>query len=231
MEPPPVTEADLRRFHATHFPHTPIPQHFVTGAHGESYEGGGSDEFEDAEADDGLGYYEDGFKRTLTDEQIAIFRHSEIQAILRERRRQRDGNASPKPETAPMDVADSPKQHAPQAPVIGRPDVDETTNMASPLSQATGTPTSADDGVIHGRIEKPGFSTPNYTKVGARSRAQNAKKRNNYRKKERALKKEREKEARKNRRNQEAEESDEWDPWHQATGLDAIKDEKVELDY
>jgi hypothetical protein len=41
---------------------------------------------EDAEEDD-LGYYEDGTKRTLTDEQIAIFRHSEIQALLRDRRR------------------------------------------------------------------------------------------------------------------------------------------------
>jgi hypothetical protein len=40
---------------------------------------------EDAE-DDGLGYYEDGMKRTLTDEQIAIFRHSEIQTLLRDRR-------------------------------------------------------------------------------------------------------------------------------------------------
>lgn len=33
--------------------------------------------------DDGLGYYPDGRKRTLTDEQIAIFRHSEIQELLR----------------------------------------------------------------------------------------------------------------------------------------------------
>lgn len=33
--------------------------------------------------DDGLGYYPDGWKRTLTDEQIAIFRHSEIQELLR----------------------------------------------------------------------------------------------------------------------------------------------------
>ena len=42
---------------------------------------------EDHEAyDDGLGYYEDGVKRTLTDEQIAMFRHSEIQALLRDRR-------------------------------------------------------------------------------------------------------------------------------------------------
>ena len=35
--------------------------------------------------DDGLGYYPDGNKRTLTDDQIAMFRHSEIYAILRQR--------------------------------------------------------------------------------------------------------------------------------------------------
>lgn len=35
--------------------------------------------------DDDLGYYPDGVKRTLTDDQIAMFRHSEIYAILRER--------------------------------------------------------------------------------------------------------------------------------------------------
>jgi hypothetical protein len=37
-----------------------------------------------------LGYYADGVKRTLTDEQIAMFRHSEIQTLLRERRRAED---------------------------------------------------------------------------------------------------------------------------------------------
>lgn len=30
-----------------------------------------------------MGYYEDGVKRTLTDEQIAIFRHSELQQLKR----------------------------------------------------------------------------------------------------------------------------------------------------
>ena len=35
--------------------------------------------------DDGLGYYSDGVKRTLTDEQVAMFRHSEIYAIQRQR--------------------------------------------------------------------------------------------------------------------------------------------------
>ena len=41
------------------------------------------------EDDDGLGYYPDGVRRTLTDEQIAIFRHTEIQTLLRERRKSR----------------------------------------------------------------------------------------------------------------------------------------------
>lgn len=39
----------------------------------------------DISAEDDLGYYPDGVKRTLTDEQIRIFRHSEIHALLRER--------------------------------------------------------------------------------------------------------------------------------------------------
>lgn len=33
-----------------------------------------------------LGYYEDGTRRTLTDDQIAMFRHSEIQRLLTARR-------------------------------------------------------------------------------------------------------------------------------------------------
>lgn len=39
---------------------------------------------------DELGYYDDGVKRTLTDEQIAMFRHSEIQELLRKRRLERE---------------------------------------------------------------------------------------------------------------------------------------------
>lgn len=37
------------------------------------------------EEGDDLGYYPDGTKRTLTDDQIAMFRHTEIYSILRER--------------------------------------------------------------------------------------------------------------------------------------------------
>lgn len=40
--------------------------------------------------EDSLGYYGDGALRTLTDEQIAMFRHSEIEELLRERRLRRE---------------------------------------------------------------------------------------------------------------------------------------------
>ncbi|KAL2377716.1 hypothetical protein RJZ90_006524 [Blastomyces dermatitidis] len=39
------------------------------------------------DGDDDLGYYPDGTKRTLTDKQVEIFRHSEIQKLQREKRR------------------------------------------------------------------------------------------------------------------------------------------------
>lgn len=47
------------------------------------------DAHDDGEQED-LGYYPDGVKRTLTDEQIRIFRHSEIHALLRERQLKQD---------------------------------------------------------------------------------------------------------------------------------------------
>ena len=46
------------------------------------------------EVDDGLGYYDDGVKRTLTDEQIEMFRHTEVEQLIREGRMQRVGGQS-----------------------------------------------------------------------------------------------------------------------------------------
>jgi len=43
--------------------------------------------------DDGLGWYEDGVKRTLTDEQIEMFRHTEIEQLMRKRRLEADEKA------------------------------------------------------------------------------------------------------------------------------------------
>lgn len=41
------------------------------------------------EQDDHLGYYADGVKRTLTDEQVKMFRHSEIHRLLSQRKQRR----------------------------------------------------------------------------------------------------------------------------------------------
>ncbi|OCL02344.1 hypothetical protein AOQ84DRAFT_393026 [Glonium stellatum] len=85
MKIPSVTEGDLRDFHSKHFATTPLPAVFVpenealTAIKGD---------------DDALGYYDDGVKRTLTDGQIAIFRHSETQAIIREIRQEKETRAS-----------------------------------------------------------------------------------------------------------------------------------------
>ena len=84
---PSVTEDDLRAFHAKHFAQSKAPLNFFTS----------SEYHEDYEEDDGLGYYADGVKCTLTNEQIAMFRHSEIQRILRERRLRLE-NGSPEPD-------------------------------------------------------------------------------------------------------------------------------------
>lgn len=46
-------------------------------------------QYDAAVTDNELGYYDDGTRRTLTDEQVAMFRHSEIEELLRERRLQR----------------------------------------------------------------------------------------------------------------------------------------------
>ncbi|KUJ24326.1 uncharacterized protein LY89DRAFT_663076 [Mollisia scopiformis] len=83
MAAPVVSSEELASFHATHFSSSAadyFAQHFLGPVDDEHYVENGEEE------DDGIGYYEDGVKRTLTDQQIAIFRHSEIQALLRERR-------------------------------------------------------------------------------------------------------------------------------------------------
>ncbi|EXJ57143.1 hypothetical protein A1O7_07488 [Cladophialophora yegresii CBS 114405] len=79
--------AQLRAFHAAHFPGQPIPQLTTTQHQVEAQSE--PDQLPDIDHD-GLGYYDDGAKRTLTDEQIKMFRHSEIQRLLNERRAARE---------------------------------------------------------------------------------------------------------------------------------------------
>lgn len=63
---------------------------------------------------DELGYYADGVKRTLTDEQIAMFRHSEIQQLLKERRRRREQELD---DREAQDEQAGPQPNASGAPV------------------------------------------------------------------------------------------------------------------
>lgn len=97
-----ILQDELTAFHAAHFSATPtnhFTQHFLGPVEEGEEEYYQEEYFEGEEEDDGLGYYADGVKRTLTDEQIAIFRHSEIETLLRERRHAEEAKVT----TSPVD--------------------------------------------------------------------------------------------------------------------------------
>jgi len=79
-------EAHFAQFATDHFqanflrPNLPTSEDHPTHGQDDEYY-----QEEEEVDDDGLGYYPDGVKRTLTDEQIAIFRHSELEALRRVR--------------------------------------------------------------------------------------------------------------------------------------------------
>ncbi|KAL9121017.1 MAG: hypothetical protein Q9187_002431 [Circinaria calcarea] len=83
------SQEDLLAFHAWRYGRLYSPRPPALDDHGNLAHA--EDTTED---DDGLGWYPDGVKRTLTDEQIAMFRHSEIQAILRAERHRREMKSS-----------------------------------------------------------------------------------------------------------------------------------------
>ncbi|KAM5378028.1 hypothetical protein ACJZ2D_004639 [Fusarium nematophilum] len=84
---PSVSKDDLLAFHEIHFSGSAVASFGATFMNPSDQHHAHDDAtYDDAweEEDDGLGYYEDGVKRTLTDEQIEIFRHSELEALRRE---------------------------------------------------------------------------------------------------------------------------------------------------
>ncbi|CRG92032.1 hypothetical protein PISL3812_09087 [Talaromyces islandicus] len=106
IQVPTVTMEDLVKFQTEHFHHLQFPFHAAENDvyYGEYYEEEYAEEEEDEED---LGYYEDGVKRTLSDEQVKIFRHSEIHSLLRERQRLREeeeGNEEEEEKYEAMDV-------------------------------------------------------------------------------------------------------------------------------
>ncbi|KAK8162982.1 hypothetical protein BKA80DRAFT_97126 [Phyllosticta citrichinensis] len=88
MKVPAITVDDMRDFHQRHFPTASSPAGFFSHQQTRHEEPSHvADNLAEAPAvtedyeNDDLGYYEDGVKRTLTDDQISIFRHSEVQRL------------------------------------------------------------------------------------------------------------------------------------------------------
>lgn len=106
-------QTDLSLFHEAHFGDAAVSafaNEFLrqANAHNSAVELDDDEQYYyDEEEDDGLGYYPDGVKRTLTDEQIAMFRHSELQALERARERNPRRRNSSSPVPVPVEQGDS----------------------------------------------------------------------------------------------------------------------------
>lgn len=104
------TQAEINAFHAEHFS-APAIELFTRDFFQPQADQGraqcNDEYYEDYdEEDDGLGYYPDGVKRTLTDEQIAIFRHSELEALRRAEEKKATGPTKESPDvTKPPEAA------------------------------------------------------------------------------------------------------------------------------
>jgi hypothetical protein len=130
-----------------------------------------------------------------------MFRHSEIQAILRQRRLRREGgDASEEGEAS----SESPRDAASPAQALPHPT--PSGHAAQPAKQQWAT-------------------------SSARTKAKNKKHRNKYRMKKKTERLQKERAQKEGRPLQDDDESDEWDPWHQANGPDVQKDDALDLDY
>ncbi|ETS00620.1 hypothetical protein M419DRAFT_82975 [Trichoderma reesei RUT C-30] len=101
---PHITSDELLAFQQSHFSSEAAAEFghtFISLPPQETFEAQPCEDWwEEDEDDDGLGYYEDGVKRTLTDEQIAIFRHSELRELRRQQEKQAGSKAPERPQDA-----------------------------------------------------------------------------------------------------------------------------------
>ncbi|KAF2001182.1 hypothetical protein P154DRAFT_173075 [Amniculicola lignicola CBS 123094] len=199
-----ILQDDLRNFHATHFPGQSFPPLPTSFAHdpvedlNETYD----------EGDDGLGYYEDGVKRTLTDNEIAYMRNKEIREIFEERRRQKHHSLSTEPEASKSEMSIHPSKS------VSDGEASSTSNTPS---------------------NNP-IPPEQWTKVSQRTKSKakrkNVKQRRLRRERLQDMKKKKANGVKRDEEMRENDESDEWDPWHQANGPDVQKDSPaIDLDY
>ncbi|KAL6701949.1 hypothetical protein J3F84DRAFT_343451 [Trichoderma pleuroticola] len=119
---PQITSDELLEFQQRHFSNeatADFGQNFTNLPPQESSEAQLYEEWEEEEEDDGLGYYEDGVKRTLTDEQIAIFRHSELRELRKQQGKQSQSK-SELPRDASANETDVASPHGTGAPTVSR---------------------------------------------------------------------------------------------------------------
>lgn len=240
---PTATPEEMIAFHVQHFPSAPVPLHLQHGATVGAAPGGevASESYEEEQED--LGFYPDGVPRTLTDEQIAMFRNSEARSIVRARVREQEAREE-------RDVSELLTE-APDAPTPGHPAAG-TSSGSTPANRekAAELVSTEQDGATEGGSEAleegsdamevdsdemEGVSTQKYTTSSERTKKRNKRNRLKYRHKKR--------EEEKQRRLAELfpgevdggkpdDVIDEWDPRAQATGPDAITDDfPKDLDY
>ena len=88
---------------------------------------------EEVAEDDGLGYYPDGVKRTLTDEQIAMFRHSEIYSLLRKRQLRKENREMDEDSSvSPIDSEALKLQREPLSLVLPNESIAESRKIYGP---------------------------------------------------------------------------------------------------
>ncbi|KAL6904734.1 hypothetical protein GGI43DRAFT_381137 [Trichoderma evansii] len=119
---PQISSDELLKFHQSHFSNEAVVdfgQSFISLPPQDVSEDQLYEEWEEEEEDDGLGYYEDGVKRTLTDEQIEIFRHSELRELERQREKQAQAKSGT-PRDSPINETHTASPHGPGAPSSSR---------------------------------------------------------------------------------------------------------------
>nr|XP_036587378.1 uncharacterized protein CTRU02_02293 [Colletotrichum truncatum]KAF6798320.1 hypothetical protein CTRU02_02293 [Colletotrichum truncatum] len=95
-----LSDAALQTFNTDFF----SPEKHASSVNVEPFHQEVDDFYEDE--DDGLGYYPDGVKRTLTDEQIAMFRHSEMESLRKEQEKAAERRASAQQKLEAGEVGD-----------------------------------------------------------------------------------------------------------------------------
>jgi len=148
-------QEDLYAFHQRVLG-APAPRFPILNEHSAIRDTAGLFHGEEAEEeDDDLGYYPDGYKRTLTDDQIAMFRHSEIYAIIRGRQIRKENEEAERngeqDEEQSTDVVVEPREGAPG-------EVNTTSSEPVKQSDLVEPPNVFDDAGDKRKTQKPGGS-------------------------------------------------------------------------